>query len=274
MNVSTSGYYEWLCNDENPRIVHDMINAQHIREIFEKHRGIYGARRIQQELLRRGIHLGRKKISSLMAMGGMISYGRRRRRVSTTDSKHNLLISENLVNRGFTQAEPNRVWVTDTTYIATKEGWLYLTTMLDLYSRRIVGWAMADKIDADLAVQALNHAVENRKPAPGLIVHSDRGSQFASHAFRDALAKAKALSSMSGKGDCFDNACAESFFHSLKGERLEPHGIFATRGQARAEILAYLLYYNRTRLHSYLGYITPCDFEKLRNLKIPYDLAS
>ncbi len=204
MKVSTSGYYEWIRSRDDPKRLRERIYTQHIREIFDQHRGAYGARRIQRELERRGIRLGLRKISSLMVMGGMISRAHRRKRVMTTDSKHNLLIADNLLARNFNPKQPNKAWVLDTTYIATREGWLYLTTVMDLYSRRIVGWAVGDMIDAGLAVTALRRALRSRKPAPGLIVHSDRGSQFASHAFREVLLQAKALQSMSRKGDCWE----------------------------------------------------------------------
>lgn len=275
MGVSTSGYYEWLRDESSPRRVRDAVHAQHIKEIFEKHHGTYGARRIQQELAEeRGIYLSRKKISLLMVLNGLLTHAYRRKRVNTTDSKHNLLIADNLLNRNFAQTEPNKAWVTDTTFILTKEGWLYLTILLDLYSRRIVGWAVGEHIDADLAIRALRSAMAERKPDPGLIVHSDRGSQFASHAFQDALAKGNALSSMSRKGDCWDNACAESFFHTLKVERVYPQGVYASRQQARQDIAAYLLYYNRCRRHSSLGYRSPCAFEKASNFKLSCDSAS
>ncbi len=139
-----------------------------------------------------------------MVQDGMISHAHRRRRITTTDSRHNLLIADNLLARNFNPKQPNKAWVMDTTYIATKEGWLYLTTVMNLYSRRIVGWAVGIKIDAELAVRALCYALRSRKPAPGLIVHTDRGSQFASHAFREVLSQAKARPSMSRKGDCWD----------------------------------------------------------------------
>lgn len=264
MKVSASGYYDWLRRDDTTTRLREKILGQHVKEVFERSRGTYGARRIQRELRKRNIHISRAKISKLMTMNGLISAAHRRKRVNTTDSKHNLLVAENLLARLFRQEEPNRAWVTDTTYIATKEGWLYLTVILDLYSRRVIGHAMGARIDAALAVEALRDALRRRKPAPGLIVHSDRGSQFASHAFSDALRAAKAMPSMSGKGDCYDNACAESFFHTLKVERVYSDGMYLSRASAKAEILAYLLFYNRTRSHSYLNYLSPCDFELSR----------
>lgn len=275
MKVSTSGYYEWLCGEESPRQLRDRIRAQHIKEIFHKHKGNYGARRIQAELAReRNIHMSRRKISSLMVQNGLCSNAHRRKRMNTTDSRHNMLISDNLLKRQFDQSMPNKAWVTDTTYIRTMEGWLYLTVIIDLYSRRVVGWAMSEKIDADLAVAALKDALRARKPAAGLIVHSDRGSQFASNKFRDALTEADAFPSMSAKGSCYDNACAESFFHSLKVERVYTVNVYATREQAKADILGYLLYYDRTRIHSHLGYLSPYAFENLSILEHPFDPAA
>ena len=218
--------------------------------------------------------MSRKKISSLMVQNGLCSNAHRRKRVNTTDSRHNMLISDNLLNRQFDQPMPNKAWVTDTTYIRTMEGWLYLSVIIDLYSRRVVGWAMSGKIDAALAVAALKDALRVRKPAAGLIVHSDRGSKFASNTFRDALAEAGALASMSAKGNCYDNACAESFFHTLKVERVYTLNVYATRAQAKVDILSFLLYYNRTRLHSDLGYFSPYAFENLRILKHSYGPAA
>ena len=274
MQVSRSGYYEWLERDGSPKRLRDQVLGQHIKEAFEKSRGIYGARRIQRELRKLNIYLGTRRISHLMVMNGLVSAAHRRKRTSTTNSKHNLLIADNLLARTFKQEEANRCWVTDTTYIATKEGWLYLTTMIDLYSRRVVGWACGDSIDANLAVEALKKALHERKPKPGLIIHSDRGSQFASHIFKDTLNAAGAVASMSGKGDCYDNACAESFFHTLKVEQVYPDGIYPSKAVARARILSYLLFYNRTRIHSYLDYLSPVDFEKRRYSMKSYDLAS
>lgn len=274
MRVSRSGYYEWLERDGSPNRVREQIWGQHIKEIFEQSRGIYGSRRIQRELRKRNIHLGLRRISQLMTKNGLISAAHRRKRMNTTNSKHNLLIADNRLARAFNQEGANQCWVTDTTYIATKEGWLYLTVLIDLYSRRVVGWASGSTIDAALAAEALRKALRERKPKPGLIVHSDRGSQFASHIFQDVLHEAGAVSSMSGKGDCYDNACAESFFHTLKVEQVYRDGIYPSMAVARSRILSYLLFYNRARLHSHLGYLSPIDFEKQRNSMKSYDLAS
>jgi transposase InsO family protein len=181
---------------------------------------------------------------------------------ATTNSKHSLPVSPNLVRQDFSVAVPNLVWVTDITYVSTGEGWLYLAAVVDLYSRRVVGWATSNKIDRFLAVEALEMAITRRRPKAGLIVHSDRGSVFCSEDFRRKLEIFKCVSSMSRKGNCYDNACAESFFHSIKVEWLQ-HKHFYTRNQARLAIEEYIeLFYNRIRLHSSIGYISPCDFEK------------
>jgi Transposase and inactivated derivatives len=274
LKVSRSGYYEWVRHDSSAKRLRNQVLGQHVKEVFMQSRGIYGARRIQRELRKRNIFLGLRRISRLMTMNGLISAAHRRKRTITTNSKHNLHIADNLLARAFKQEKPNRCWVTDTTYISTKEGWLYLTILIDLYSRRVVGWACRNTIDAALAVEALKNALRERKPEPGLIVHSDRGSQFASHLFQNALHAAGAVSSMSNKGDCYDNACAESFFHTLKVEQVYRDGIYPFMTVARSQISRYLLFYNRTRAHSYLDYLSPVDFEKRSNLKNLFDLAS
>lgn len=185
----------------------------------------------------------------------------RRRVVNTTDSKHDLAIFPNLLQQNFIAERINRIWVSDFTYIPTDEGWLYLCSVLDICSRRIVGWAVSKNIDRHLAIAALNNAVENRKPEPEFIFHTDRGCQFASSDFRIAVAAACGLQSMSAKGNPYDNACAESFFKSLKVECISRYHFF-TRHQAEQAVARYMLFYNRRRIHASLGYVSPVDFEE------------
>ena len=231
-----------------------------IKNVFYESKRIYGARKIQKELRRSGWKLGRKRIRRLMLQAGLvpITY---RRHVTTTDSKHSLAIFPNLLNRDFTATSINQVWVSDFTYIRTDEGWLYLCSVLDICSRRVVGWAVSRTIDRHLAIAALEDAVRNRRPARGFIFHTDRGSQYASSDFRNAVAKYGGLQSMSGSGNPYDNACAESFFRSLKMECVDA-AHFTSRSQAMTEIAQYLLFYNRRRIHASIGYRTPLEFER------------
>ena len=179
----------------------------------------------------------------------------------TTDSNHKLPVAENLLNRQFMQNEPNRVWVSDITYVPTREGWLYLATVQDLFSRKIVGWAMSSRIDRQLAIDALRMAVVNRRPPLGLLHHSDRGSQYASHDYQDVLEEYGMICSMSRKGNCWDNAVMESFYHSIKTELIH-HEDFQTREEARRAIFEYIeVFYNRVRRHSTLGYVSPLEYE-------------
>jgi transposase InsO family protein len=186
----------------------------------------------------------------------------RRRIVNTTDSKHDLAVFPNLLQQNFNASRINRIWVSDFTYIPTDEGWLYLCSVLDICSRRIVGWAVSKNIDRHLAIAALNSAVENRKPEPEFIFHTDRGCQYASSDFRNAVATANGIQSMSAKGNPYDNACAETFFKSLKVECISRQH-FATRPQAEQAVARYMLFYNRKRIHASLGYVSPADFEIL-----------
>ena len=186
----------------------------------------------------------------------------RPRRVRTTDSRHDLPIAPNLVDRDFTTTAPNRIWLADITYVETGEGWLYLSTVMDLYSRKIVGWAMRDHLRTELPLAALRMAISAQRPGIGLIHHSDRGVQYASHEYRAALATSAITASMSRKGNCYDNAPMESFFHTLKTERVH-HRKYATRAEAQRDIFAYIEgFYNRTRRHSALGYISPLAMER------------
>jgi putative transposase len=234
----------------------------HIRAVYAEYRGAYDWPRIWRELLARGIRVGKHRVQRLMQQHGIQARGKRRFRVTTTDSRHDLPVAPNLLNRNFTVAAPNRAWTGDLTYIATDEGWLFLAVVIDLFSRRVVGWSMQTDMRSSLVIDALEMAWYHRRPdlAAGLIFHSDRGSQYASLDFRAVLKKHGTSASMSRKGNCWDNAPTETLFGSLKVERL--HGErFQTIRQAKDEALAWLLWYNTGRMHSTLNYVSPVDFE-------------
>jgi transposase InsO family protein len=215
---------------------------------------------VHAELRAHGRHVSRKRVARLLRAQGLAAR-RRRRFVRTTDSRHGEPIAPNVLARAFTATAPNRVWVTDITYVATREGWLYLAAILDLFSRRVVGWALAPTLETSLPLAALHEALRRRDPPRGLVHHSDRGCQYASTAYRAALATRGITASMSRAGDCYDNAVAESFFNTLKWEAVPPEG-FATHAAARTALAAYLDdFYNHHRRHSTLGYASPVEFE-------------
>ena len=257
MGVSRSGYYKWLIR---PKVTYSDILEVIIEEIFNKSKRIYGYRRIKEALLKRGVSLGRERIRSLMKKRGLLAKAARKYK-ATTNSNHNLPVAENLLLQEFDVSGPNKVWVSDFTYILTNEGWLYLAVVMDLYSRKIVGFNIHHRMTKDLVIGALNMAIRNRVINPGLIVHSDRGSQYCSNDYQKILREYSLRCSMSKKGDPYDNACAESFFHSLKVEWIFGE-IFASRTACRESLVEYIeIFYNRQRLHSYLNYQTPCEYE-------------
>jgi putative transposase len=265
LGVSVAGYHEHMARRLTialRRHLSDEALLVHIRAVFAAHRGAYGWPRIWRQLRAEGVRVGKLRVQQLMQQHGMRARGKRRFRV-TTDSRHGLPIAPNLLNRNFTVAVPNRVWAGDMTYIQTEEGWLFLAVVLDLFSRRIVGWSLREDMRSELAVDALRMAWLQRSPdrKTELIFHSDRGSQYASYDFNQVLNECAIQPSMSRKGDCWDNACSETLFASLKVERL--HGQrFQTIRQAKDETLDWLLWYNRTRLHSTLKYVSPMQFEQ------------
>jgi len=233
---------------------------EQIKRIFEQSRGCYGSRRIQAELRTLGIPCNRKRVSRIMRENGMQAKQRRRYK-TTTRSNNNKPVAANLVNRNFEAQAANKIWVSDITYIWTKEGWLYLAVILDLYSRMIVGWSLSQLITSALVVKALQQAFVNRRVEEGLIFHSDRGSQYGSKEVVKILEAYGCRQSMSGKGNCYDNAVAESFFHTLKTE-LVHYNYFTTRDEAKNSIFDYIeIFYNRKRRHSALNYFSPVDFE-------------
>lgn len=262
LEISRSGYYAWLDRGESDRAGDDRRVTALIGDIFTESHGIYGAPRVHKTLQQCGERCGRKRVARLMRDAGLRSKTRRRFRVKTTDSKHDHPIAPDLLVQNFTVSAPNRAWVSDITYIPTDEGWLYLASTMDLCSRKIVGWSMGSTLHSTLVIGALNMAIEQRAPLPGLIHHSDRGVQYASAEFRAALDDHGIVPSMSRKGNCYDNAAKESFFHSLKTELVHHHH-YRTRDEARASVFDYIeIFYNRRRLHSTLGYQSPVEFER------------
>ena len=260
LGVSKSGFYAWRDRPESARFHDDARLAIDIAAIHKRSRGRYGSPRVHAELQAQGIRVGRKRVERLMRELGLCARPRRRFR-KTTDSQHANPIAPNLLERNFEASAPNQVWVTDVTYVWTYEGWLYLAVIVDLYARRVVGWAASDANDTTLALSALSMAVEHRKPPRGLIHHSDRGSPYASAEYRRALALLGIVASMSRKGDCWDNAVAESFFSTLKVELVHEEQ-YATRGAAVVSIGDYILcFYNAERRHSHLNYVSPVEFE-------------
>ena len=264
--VSRAGFYAWRRRPVAVRTRQDQVLAVAVAAIYAEHHGRYGSPRVQMELRERGQRSGRKRIARLMRLQGLRARPRRRYR-TTTDSRHGLPVSPNLLARRFAVAQPNTAWVTDMTYLWTAQGWLYLAVIIDLFSRRVVGWSMSERIDRKLALDALRMALAQRRPQAGLIHHSDRGSQYASGDYQRLLATNRIVGSMSRRGDCWDNAVAESFFASLKLE-LVYQVQWRTRAEARTAIFEYLEYfYNRRRRHSSLGYLSPVEFER-RNQRL------
>jgi len=262
LTVSTSGYYAWRHRPESVRAQSNRVLAEDIRRVHVASRRRYGSPRVHAALQAEGQRVGRNRVARLMRRHGIQVRSKRRFRV-TTDSNHAFPVAPNLLDRQFTASGANKVWLADMTYIPTGEGWLYLAVVLDLFSRKVVGWAMRETMPQELTLAALQMALTNRRPGTGLLHHSDRGSQYAAHDYRRLLAKHGMLCSMSRKGDCWDNAPMESFFGSLKTE-LEGDGPFETRQAARSALFEFIEgFYNRQRLHSAIGYKTPTEMEQL-----------
>jgi len=260
LRVARSGFYAWLSGGESKRELRDRKLLPLIREAFEASRQTYGSRRVHAELRARKVPCSRRTIERLMREAG-IRPPRRRKFRKTTDSDHPYTTAANLLGRDFSSPEPNRRWSTDITYVWTMEGWLYLAVVLDLFSRRVVGWSMRKGLGRELVLSALQMALYGRSPGAGLLHHSDRGSQYASDDYQKELEERGIVCSMSRKGDCWDNAVVESFFATLKRDLIEGC-CFATRAQAMQAIFEYIeVFYNRQRRHSYLGYLSPEQFE-------------
>jgi len=268
LKVDKSSYYHWVRNGCIVKKVDEKLNEL-IEIIFMQSRQTYGTRRIKDKLLQRyGFIVSRRRIKNIMKDLNLSVKMKRRFRVNTTDSNHNLPIAPNLLNRDFYSSAPDTKYVGDITYIPTNEGWLYLATVIDLYSRKIVGWSMADNMKTSLVNDALKMAIATRGPLKGLIWHTDRGSQYASYEHKDLLEKHGIVQSMSRRGNCWDNAVAESFFHSLKTELIYRE-IFETRAQANQSIFEYIeVFYNRQRMHSANGNLSPMEFEEKMLLKV------
>lgn len=261
LRVSKSGYYAWLARPESKRARENRRLLVRIRIVHKESRDTYGSPRVHAQLVRDGERCGEVRVAKLMAEAGIRARQKRKFTV-TTDSKHNHPVAENVLGRQFEVGEPNKVWASDITYIPTGEGWLYLSSVLDLCSKTVVGWSMADSLESSLVTDALSMAYRRRMPERGLLHHSDRGSQYASEDYRTLLDRYGMQMSMSRKGDCWDNAVVESFFGTLKTE-LVHHRKYQSRQEARRDIFEYIeVFYNRQRLHSSLDYMSPADFEK------------
>ncbi len=260
--VSRSSFYAWRQGGESRRAQENRQLLTHIRAIYRRSKQRYGSPRIHDALRGQGWVVGRHRVARLMQQAGLQARRRRRRFRSTTNSRHAHPIAPNRLGRDFTAQRPNEKWVADITYIPTREGWLYLAVVLDLYARRVVGWAMSPRMKEALPQAALTMAVQQRRPTGRLLHHSDRGRQYAGRAYRRQLLQHRIRRSMSRKGNCWDNAPMESFIATLKTELIHHHD-FHTRIQARQAIFEYIeIFYNRQRTHSALGYKTPVQFEQ------------
>jgi transposase InsO family protein len=260
LDVSRSGYYQWLHAEPSTRSIDDAVLAAEIKEVFDEHRGRYGAPRVRRALRRRGVRPSKKRIARLMRALGLRGYTPRRFR-KTTDSRHTKRIAPNLLERDFNAPAPNQVLAGDITYISTTDGWLYLAVLLDLYSRRVVGWALSDCIDTELALSALRMAASARPLEQNWIHHTDRDCRYGSDDYLAALKRLGARPSMSRKGDCWDNAVSESFFATLEKELLGSQPL-QSRRDTREQVANYIdSYYNLVRLHSHLDYVSPIEFE-------------
>ncbi len=261
LKLARSGYHAWCKRQDSPRKQENAVLSEQIKEIHQSSRQTYGSPRIHAALIAKGFRIGRQRVIRLMAKLGIYAHSKRKFKV-TTDSKHHLPIAENVLDRNFTTTEPDQAWVADITYIWTSQGWLYLAVVIDLFSRRVIGWSMAEHMRTELIITALDSALGQRIPSPsGLVFHSDRGRQYASSDYQLILQKAGITCSMSRRANCWDNAVAESFFGTLKIELIHPR-IFSDRAIAKTIIAEWIeVFYNRQRLHSTIGYLSPVQFE-------------
>ncbi len=263
LEVSRSGYYAWARRDESAQAKSDRWLLDRIRVIFAASRRTYGAPRVHAELVKDGICVGRKRVARLMADAGLRGRKKPRKKLVTTDSDHPEPIAPNLLLSADPPSEPNQQWAADITYLPTNEGYLYLATVIDLYSRKVVGWSMQDHMRVDLTLEALAMALKVREPSEGLIHHSDRGSQYSAEDYQELLREHGIRPSMSRKANCYDNATQESFYKTLKAE-LVYRRRYATRAEAKTSVFEFIeAFYNRYRLHSSLGYMSPEEFERV-----------
>ena len=264
LKISRSSYYAWLNRPMSEREKHNRYLSERIRSIYEQRKRVYGCLRITAELREEGFSCSKNRVARLMRKQGITARTRRRFRV-TTNSKHNKPIAENLVEMQFNPEKKNSLWTTDITYIWTREGWLYLAVVLDLWSRSVISWRADSFMDENLVIKPLEKALRDRQPGSELILHSDRGSQYASQRLRQVLRENNITQSMSSKGNCYDNAPTESFFSTLKRELVYRQS-FKTREEAKKSLFEFIeIFYNRQRRHSTLGYLSPMQFEKLNN---------
>ena len=262
LKVSRSGYYAWRSRPESARAQRDRVLMSKIERIHEASHGTYGSPRVRAELIGEGTTVGRRKVARLMRLGRLRGCPKKRFRV-TTQREPSHPVAKNLLKQQFDAKAPNQLWVSDITYVSTHQGWLYLAVVMDLYSRRIVGWSMSRFMSRGIVVTALKMAIASRRPEPGLIHHSDRGSQYTSDDFRSELAKHGIKCSMSSTGNCYDNAVVESFFGVMKRERVN-RVRYRNREEARRDLFQYIeVFYNRKRRHGYCGNMSPADYEAL-----------
>ena len=262
LQVSKSGYYAWRIRPQSKRARENEKLDHHIKTIYRKNKGTYGSPRITKALNRQNIACSENRVARQMRINDIKAKTKKRFKV-TTNSKHNHPVAKNLLDQNFKAQRPNQVWASDITYIWTREGWLYLAVIMDLFGRHIVGWAMDNHLGQELVVNAFKQAIWRRRPPQGVIFHSDQGVQYACQGFRKLLQQHKFIQSMSGKGNCYDNAVVESFFHTLKTELIYFEN-YRTREDAKNSIFEYIeIYYNRDRMHSTLNYCSPVQFEQM-----------
>jgi putative transposase len=261
LGVSRSGYFAWAKRDRFPQEIRKNELVVKIEKIHQGSRKTYGSPRIYQALKAMGEKCSKSTVERLMREEGIRSKMRRKFK-ATTDSNHSLPVAKNIVKRNFTASQPNRLWCTDITYLWTDEGWLYLAAIVDVFSRKVVGWAMKDRLTLPLVLEALDMAIKQHKPGPGLVHHSDRGCQYAAREYQKTLARHQMVPSMSRRGQCWDNALMESFFHTLKTEHVY-HERFATRQQAKSSVFEWIeVFYNRQRIHSAIGFVSPECYQR------------
>jgi transposase InsO family protein len=261
LNVSRSGYYKWKGRPESDRERQHKEWTEQVKEVYDQSRGLYGSPKIANKLRQQGVDISERTVTRIMKKQQWRSRTVKKYK-ATTNSKHSLPVYDNVLNQDFTASKPNEKWVTDMTYVPTGEGWLYLASVMDLYSRKIVGWHMSDRMTKELVLQALKQAHGRQQPDGEVLHHSDRGSQYASYDYQKQLQIYSMIGSMSRKGNCYDNACIESF-HSIIKKELIYLNKYETRAEAEKSIFEYIeVFYNNERIHSSIGYCTPADFER------------